>query len=77
MGERSDLTSGGGSGDDRAAALEMPPGAPAWITPGLVALTLKIFRVRYGKAHLSAADAVQILVGVGRLVDVLFCPAEG
>ena len=53
------------------SAIVLPPGTPEWITPELALQTLKIFRPRSPKAQLSLADAVQILMSFGRLVDVL------
>jgi hypothetical protein len=46
----------------------LPPGTPAWVTPELVADTLDCWRPHYAKA-LTAADAVEILTTVGRLLD--------
>lgn len=54
-----------------ANAAAVPTGAPAWITPQLVALTLRIWQPFYTKAQLSPADAVQMLMSVGRLCAVL------
>lgn len=49
----------------------LPPGTPEWITPELVENTIRVWQSFYGKAQLSPADAVQILVGTGRLLTVL------
>ncbi|MBX3359857.1 MAG: hypothetical protein KF705_00220 [Phycisphaeraceae bacterium] len=49
----------------------LPPGTPEWITPDLVERTIRVWQPFYGKAQLSPADAVQILVGTGRLLAVL------
>lgn len=46
-------------------------GTPEWITPELVEATIRVWQPFYGKAQLSPADAVQILVGTGRLLAVL------
>lgn len=54
--------------DDDADAV--PPGAPHWITPSLVALTKKVWNPRY-KSPLSTPDAVTILLNTGRLFGVL------
>jgi hypothetical protein len=48
----------------------VPSGAPAWITPELVARTLKVWQPYYTFA-LSPEDAVAIILGVARLFDVL------
>lgn len=52
--------SGGGGAD----------GAPEWITPELIQITLKVWQPRY-KAQLSEDDARTILLSVGRLFDTL------
>lgn len=58
--------------DKRKDALDaVPADAPAWITPELIDHTIRTWQPFYGKAQLSPADAVQILVGVGRLLSVL------
>lgn len=49
----------------------LPSGTPEWITPELVEATIRVWQPFYGKAQLSPADAVQILVGTGRLLAVL------
>jgi hypothetical protein len=50
-------------GDESGAATA----APAWITPALIDLTLRIWQPFYKKAQLTTQDAVQILLNVGRL----------
>lgn len=52
--------------DERA----MPAGTPAWITPGLVRLTQKVWNPRYERA-ISSDEAITILLSVGRLFDLL------
>lgn len=49
----------------------MSADAPAWITPALIELTIRIWQPFYGKAQLSAADAVQIIIRTGGLFSVL------
>lgn len=48
----------------------VPPATPAWITPDLIRLTLKVWQPRYA-TPLSAEDAVTILRNTGRLFDAL------
>lgn len=61
-GRRAALRAGsGGGGAD---------GAPEWITPELIQITLKVWQPRY-KAQLSEDDARIILLSVGRLFDTL------
>lgn len=50
---------------------ELPAGTPEWITPELVDRTIRVWQPFYREAQLSPADAVQILVGTGRLLAVL------
>ena len=57
----------------KGAHTAVPSGAPAWITPELVAQTLKVWQPRY-KDQLSAEDAVTILLSASRLFDVLARP---
>lgn len=51
--------------------VSVPPDSPEWITPQLIESTLRVWQPFYGEAQLSPADAVQILVGTGRLLAVL------
>ncbi len=53
-----------------SAAHRMPTTLPAWITPELVRQTRKTWQPYY-KEELSEQDAVTILLGVGRLLEVL------
>jgi hypothetical protein len=46
------------------------PGAPAWITPDLIADTLETWQPYYA-ARLTEGDALEILLAVGRLTDAL------
>lgn len=45
-------------------------GRPAWITDELVADTLEVWQPFY-RETLTARDAIEILLSVGRLLDVL------
>jgi|LSQX01.3.fsa_nt_gb hypothetical protein len=50
-------------------ALTVPAGTPRWVTPELLADTLRVFRPYYG--NLTSQDAVSIIVNVGNLFDAL------
>jgi hypothetical protein len=45
-------------------------GAPRWITSELIADTIETWRPYYAR-RLTEADAVEILVSVGELADIL------
>ena len=49
---------------------EVPEGAPAWITPDLISQTLKTWQPYYPEA-LTERDALEILLHVGQLLEVL------
>lgn len=48
----------------------LPSGCPAWITAELLASTLETWQPYYREV-LTAQDGVEILLGVGRLIDIL------
>lgn len=48
----------------------VPPGAPAWITPELLAQTIRVWQPYYADPLTSEA-ALAIIQSVGRLVEVL------
>ncbi|MFO0858343.1 MAG: hypothetical protein U0640_13425 [Phycisphaerales bacterium] len=48
----------------------VPPGTPAWITPDLVELTLKVWQKHYDKP-LSIQDAVTIVLNAGQMFGAL------
>jgi hypothetical protein len=52
------------------ATESVPAGAPAWITPALIASTLDVWQPHFAKP-LTTADAIDILSDVGRLMDIL------
>ena len=47
----------------------VPAGAPPWVTPELVADTLRVWQPYYG--NLTSEDALGIILNVGNLFDVL------
>jgi hypothetical protein len=47
--------------------------APAWVTPSLLALTVRVWSKRCGRP-IDHAEAMDILLRVGRLMDVLKSP---
>ena len=50
--------------------VRVPPGLPKWITAELIADTLLVWQPYY-KEKLTTADAVEIMMNVSRLYDVL------
>jgi hypothetical protein len=52
------------------ASRPLRDGVPSWVTPELIALTLRVWSPRYPEP-LTAEDAVAILVDTGRLLAVL------
>lgn len=48
----------------------MPKGLPAWITPQLVHLTLRVWQPYYAET-LTTEEAVTILLNTGRLLAAL------
>ena len=49
---------------------EVPSGAPAWVTADLMANTIEVWQPYYSEP-LTADDALEMLLGVGRLLRVL------
>ena len=49
----------------------VPPGAPKWITQEEIEDTLRVWQPRY-KQLLTADDALEILINVRNLLDVLY-----
>ena len=56
--------------------LQVPPGTPKWITPELLADTLRVWQPYY-KEKLTPADAVEIMASTGQLLSVLTEPCKG
>ena len=48
----------------------VPAGAPAWVTPELLNQTLRVWQPYY-QHTLTAADALEMMLNVGQLFDVL------
>ena len=53
-----------------AVAAIVPAGTTAWITVQLIELTLRVWQPYY-KAQLTPDEAVPMILGVGRLYEVL------
>ena len=53
-----------------AVAAIIPAGTPAWVTVELIELTIRVWQPYY-KAQLTADEAVTMILGVGRLYEVL------
>lgn len=49
----------------------VPPGSPNWITSERIEDTLRVWQPRY-KQLLTAEDALEILINVRNLLDVLY-----
>lgn len=49
----------------------VPPGSPTWITPERIEYTLRVWQPRY-KQLLTAEEALEILINVRNLLDVLY-----
>lgn len=60
----------GHQGPERGEQLQLPKTTPEWVTPELVAHTLRVWGPRYRKP-LSVADAVEIVLNVARLYSVV------
>lgn len=52
------------------AGVKVPDGAPPWVRAELLADTLQTWRPHYG-GQLTTEEALEILTGVGRLLDLL------
>jgi hypothetical protein len=50
-------------------AIAVPAGAPRWVTPELLADTLRVWQPYYGS--LTPQDALSIIMDVANLFDVL------
>jgi hypothetical protein len=48
----------------------VPAGSPDWITPELIEATIRVWQPYY-EAILTPDDAVTMIMGVGRLFEVL------
>jgi hypothetical protein len=53
-----------------SAKTVVPPGAPAWVTPELIAETIRVWQPYYS-VPLQPADALDMILAVGRLVPLL------
>lgn len=48
----------------------VPAGAPRWVTPELIAHTLRVWQPYY-REQLNPEEALAIIMGVSRIVDAL------
>ena len=55
---------------DNLTTPAVPPGAPRWVTPELLADTLRVWQHYYDE-DLTTNDALAIIGNVGRLYDTL------
>ncbi len=49
----------------------LPPGTPSWVTPALVAHTLRVWQPRY-TVPLSVDDAIAMILSASHLLKVLW-----
>ncbi|MGO9115167.1 MAG: hypothetical protein ACLP9L_38635 [Thermoguttaceae bacterium] len=49
----------------------VPPGAPSWVTPDLIADTIRVFQPKC-PVPLTTEDALEMILNAGQLLDVLF-----
>ena len=56
--------------DGSASAIVVPGGAPPWVTLELIEHTLRVWQPFY-RDQLIPEDALEIIMGMGRMVDVL------
>ena len=54
----------------RAVRADVPPGAPAWVTPALIEKTQEIWGKRAG-IPISSEEALGMILRVSTLLDVL------
>lgn len=59
-----------------AVPLEIPKGAPSWVTVELIESTLKTWQPYYSY-RLTAQDAVVMIKSAARLFDVMSCGSGG
>lgn len=64
------MTSLGSNQANRPPLPAVPSGSPAWVSPELLALTIRTWQPYYEKP-LTPEEAIAIIRNVGRLVDVL------
>jgi hypothetical protein len=50
----------------------VPVGAPPWVTPDLIAHTLRVWQPFY-RNQLISEDALEIIMNVGRMAGILSC----
>jgi hypothetical protein len=67
MPKRADRSDGSRS---TPATIRVPAGAPSWVTPELLEHTIRVWQPYY-QVQLIPADALEIIMSVGQLVDVL------
>lgn len=55
---------------DKPPSVQVPPGAPRWVTPELIEHTIRVWQQFYPD-QLIPEDALVIIMGVSRITDVL------
>ena len=56
--------------DRQTDEVTVPPGAPSWVTPELIAHTLRVWQPYY-REQLIPEDALDMILSVGRIVEVV------
>jgi len=51
-----------------STTIVVPSGAPAWVTPELIAHTLRVWQ-RFCEQPLTPDDALEIIMGAGQLIQ--------
>jgi hypothetical protein len=62
---------GKGGTNSRTDLCSLPAGSPGWVTPELIADTIRVWQPYY-RAPLTSEDALGMIMNVGQLFDVLF-----
>jgi hypothetical protein len=55
---------------------DVPPGSPSWVTSDLIADTIRVWQPYY-RTPLTSADALEMIMNVGQLFEVLFEGRQG
>ena len=58
-----------GRSDESPFTVQVPAGAPRWVTPELIEHTLRVWQPYY-RDPLIPEDALEMIMGVSRIVDV-------
>lgn len=56
------------SAQQSSTTVDVPSGAPTWVTPELIAHTLRVWQ-RFCEQPLTPEDALEIIMGAGQLIQ--------